>query len=695
MARVKPSRSVQALVVALVLVAVAATGVQTLSSAEPVDQATAKLVTQMVPRFHINRPTIDDAASTALFDTFLKDLDPLHLYFLQSDIDKFSARKQTLDDDLRKGDVTFAYEVYKVYQQRVHDQCDAADKLIDQDYQFTGDDTKPADYAKLNWATTKEELDARWRKMIEFELLLAKLDGEDLAKNRDDLHKRYRNVRRIVDQRDDIEKLEIYLTALTKCFDPHSSYMSPQSWQDFEIDLKLSLDGIGASLRSDDGFTIVHELVPGGAAARDGRLKPGDRITGVGQIDPKTGQQTEIVDIFEMKLTQVVRMIRGERGTKVVLRVQPKDTTETKLYEITREKIELHNNEVKGEIIDGAERLGRPGKIGVIRLPSFYRDFAGATGGVEGFKSAAADMVPYLNDFRKQGVEVVVVDMRHNTGGALQEALEVTGHFIDRGPVVQVRESEASGVKVLEDDLPGTLWNGPLVLICDRMSASASEIFAGAIKDYRRGIIVGDTTTHGKGTVQSLMDVSPSQMFRLFNAPDRGKLKLTIQQFYRVNGDSTQNRGVLSDVILPSLIDHADTGESFLDHALPFHTIQAAKFVSNSFVWPELIASLQQRSQQRVSTNVDFQKIQRAIARYLQRKNRESVPLNEQALREERKQIELDQQELNPEEAALEDELQPTDPKQPPYPKNAYNDEVLNIALDYVQLLNNRVTVKR
>ncbi|MEZ6068249.1 MAG: S41 family peptidase [Planctomycetaceae bacterium] len=569
MAASKPSRPVQALLAFIAIVAISVACAQRLSSAEPVDRTTAKLLAQMVHEFHINRPAIDDNASAKLLETYLKDLDPLHLYFLQSDVDGFAAHRTTLDDEIKRGEVQFGYQVYDLYRQRVLEMCDVADKLIDREYDFSGQDAKPTDYSKLAWAKSREELLARWEKMVKLEMLVSKIDEEDMVKLRDDLHKRYRNVRRIVDGRSNLEILEIYLSSFTKTFDPHSSYMSPRSWEDFEIDLKLSLDGIGASLQSDDGYVIVHQIVPKGAAAKDGRLKAGDKITGVGQIDAKTGKRSEVVDTYEMKLTEVVRMIRGERGTQVVLRVQPDGQTETKLYDITREKIELTAMECKGEVIDVSERTGRPGKIGIISLPSFYRDFAGAQGGQDGFKSAAADMAVYLNQFRQQGVDAVVVDMRHNTGGALSEAIEITGHFIDHGPVVQVRQSEVSGAKVLEDELPGTLWNGPLVLVCDRMSASASEIFAGAIKDYERGIVIGDTTTHGKGTVQNLMDVAPSNMFRLFGGDDRGKLKLTIQQFYRVNGDSTQNRGVRSDIVLPSLLDHAETGESFLDNAAP------------------------------------------------------------------------------------------------------------------------------
>ena len=285
MASVKPSRPMQVLLLALALVVVTVTCVQQLSSAERVDAATAKLVTQMVPRFHINRPAIDDQSSTALLDNYLKNLDPLHLYFLQENVNAFASRKTTLDDELRAGDVDFGYRVHEVFKQRVHAQIERVQQMIDGEFDFTNDETKAADYTKLGWAATQEELDERWRKAIELELLATKIDGEDLEKLKGDIHKRYRNFQRIIDQREELDVLEIYLTALTTCFDPHSSYMSPQSWEDFEIDLKLSLDGIGASLQSDDGYVIVRDLVPGGAAAKDGRLKRDDKITGVGQID--------------------------------------------------------------------------------------------------------------------------------------------------------------------------------------------------------------------------------------------------------------------------------------------------------------------------------------------------------------------------------------------------------------------------
>ncbi|WP_437203246.1 carboxy terminal-processing peptidase [Planctomicrobium sp. SH664] len=684
--------------------------VQQISSADPADQETAKYVTSMIPRHHLNRPEINDQISSKLLDQVIKDLDPQKLYFLDSDIQEFNQYRTKLDDQLKAGNVDFAYQLFDRYKERFAAQTQVAHYWIDQPQDFTIDETIETDPKKLDWCKSQAELNDRWRKRVKYDLLQFKLDNENksdttaktevspngespvaraaelegkpktLEEAKERLHKRYRNNKRIVDQYNTGEELEVYLTALSKCFDPHSSYMSPHSWQDFEIQMKLSLDGIGAALRGEDGYTVVAQIVPGGAAAVDGRLKVGDKITGVGQKDG------EIVEVFEMKLSEVVRMIRGERGTIVRLEVQPDKGGEKKIIALTRQKIELKESEVKGEIIDGTSRLGRPGKIGVISLPAFYRDFEGAQGGGD-FKSAAADLARVLDQFNKDGVDAVVVDLRNNGGGALQEAIEVSGLFIDRGPVVQVKEPTGY-IHGLDDKDNGVKCDKPLIVLCNRLSASASEIFAGVIKDYNRGVIVGDTTTHGKGTVQNLMDVAPRQGFGFFKGNDRGKLKLTIQQFYRVNGDSTQNRGVRSDVVLPSLIDHLELGEEFLDNALPFDAIPAAKYSPNRSVDAETIALLKRNSESRVAANSDFQQIKGAISRYEARKSRTALPLNEDKARAERK---ADEQAKKHEEKALEDEEAETPkPDGPIFPVGAYNNEVLNIALDYADIMNRK-----
>lgn len=658
------------------------------SSSDVADEETARLVTQMIPQYHLSRAPVDDGVSSRMFDGFLKQMDSQKLYFLQSDIDEFSTQKTSLDDMLKKGNVTFAYHVFDVFRERATSQIELAHKLIDMDQDFSVDESLISNGKDREWAQSQAELNDRWRKTVKLQLLEARLDETPIEEARENLHKRYRNLQLIrVDQWDEVDTLELYLTELAQAYDPHSSYMSPNTWEDFEISLSLHLDGIGAALRADDGYTVVAEIVAGGAADMDGRLKVGDKITGVGQA---TG---DVVDIFEMKLSEVVRLIRGERGTLVRLQVKPADGGETQIYDLTRAKIELKAQEVKGEIIDAQTRLGRQGRVGIVEIPSFYRDFEGAQEGNKDFTSAAVDVAKVLREFNQQDVDIVVVDLRNNGGGALSEAIEISGHFIDQGPVVQVKD-ERGRVRALDDEIPGVLWSGPLVVICNRASASASEIFAGVIKDYHRGIVIGDTTTHGKGTVQNLMDVAPNQMFRLFNQSERGKLKLTIQQFYRVNGDSTQNRGVRSDIVLPSLLDHGDLGESFLDNALPFDHIQPAEYSPNRWVTKELTASLQQASEQRIANSEDFQKLQKVIAEFVERKSQKTVTLNETQAREEREKAD----EINEsfEDMGLEGDKAEVDGEAPKkddsaFPDNYYNDEALQITLDYLDGLRGRL----
>ncbi len=644
---------------------------------------TTKLVVQMIPSYHVSKKGVDDRISSMLLDSFLKDLDPAKLYFLQSDIDEFSKFRLTLDDSLKVGDVQFGYDVFKRYRERLVVQLTKAHALIDQTPDFTVDESMVIKGDELPWARAQEEVDERWRKRIKYDLIQFRLENETDEEGRKRLHSRYRTVQRNIEQMKQIEILEFYLTALTTCFDPHSTYMAPESAEDFDIQMRLSLFGIGASLKSEDGYTVVNDVMPLGPAGIDGRLKAKDKIIGVGQA---TG---EIEKVFEIRLSDVVRKIRGEVGTKVRLEVLTDLKRETVIYELTRDKVLLTESEAKGEIIETKDRLGRPGRVGVISLPSFYRDFSATEG--EG-KSAAVDVEKILNDFNAAGgVDAVVMDLRGNGGGALVEATEISGHFIDQGPVVQVKEPTGK-IREHDDEIPGALYTGPLIVICNRMSASASEIFAGVIKDYHRGIVIGDTTTHGKGTVQNLMPVSARQPFRVLGGgPDRGRLKLTIQQFYRVNGDSTQNRGVRSDVVLPSILDYLDEGEAGLDNALPFDQIRNARYSAGKQVSSELVATLQKNSEVRMTANEDFKKVELGIQRFIERKNRKEISLQESVLRAER---ETDKA-ITDEEKKQTGEVEEKKKDEEIFPKNFYNDELLNVSLDYVAGLKGQLTVKK
>lgn len=677
-----PSRAASTLSMAMVLLVATTLLAQNLApqaSSQPGN--IAKLVCQMIEANHISQPQIDNKISEKLVDQYVKDLDAQKMYFLQSDVDQFNLQRHTLDDALKAGNIEFAYSAFNLYLQRLDERIAIAHKLLDQPHDFTVKEFMDVDVKTIPWAASEKELNERWRKRIKYDLLLLKLDKTADEEARKRLHKRYKNVKDTMHKTDKDEVLEIYLTALCTTFDPHSSYMSPRSLEDFRIQMELSLDGIGAALRSEDGYTIVAQIVPGGAAATDGRLKPKDKIIGV------SNEKGEIQDIVEMKLTKVVDQIRGKRGTKVKLQVITDATGETKEYELTRQKIELKSSEVKGEIIETGSRIkGTNNRIGIVHIPSFYRDFRGADNGDENFKSTARDVKIILKNFIANNVEAVVVDLRTNGGGALTEAIEVSGLFIDEGPVVQVKNQKGK-VKALNDEEPGIPWPGPLVVLTNRLSASASEIFAGVIKDYGRGLIVGDRTTHGKGTVQSVMNVG-RQILPIFNPPDQGALKLTINQFYRINGDSTQNLGVPSDVALPSLLDNMDLGEAFLDNAMAFDRIAPAEYSRLGLVGPEIVSALVQRDRKRVAADPDFNKIEKDIEKYLARKQRKSVSLDEEVLRKERVD---EEQKNNKDKTDTPDDFG----EGPIFPDNGYNNEVLSITLDYLGLLRETKTAKK
>lgn len=664
----------------------AATGLAAQGGPRAEDSKTAELVARMVERFHISQKGLDDEISKKTFDKYLSDLDPMKLYFMQSDIDEFSPYATRLDELTLEGKTDFARLAFDRYLKRLDERVEYAQKLIDSDFDFTADEAIVVDAEDLPWAKSLDEVNDRWRRRIKYDVLSLKLDDTAIEEIRDRLHKRYHNISVTARQTDDAEKLELYLSALTHSFDPHSSYMSPNTLQDFQISMELRLEGIGAELRSEDGYVVVNRVVEGGAAFKDGRLKAGDKIIGVHQEG-----ETKFTDVIEMKLTKVVQLIRGKADTKVTLQV--KDAAgEIKEYELTRQQVELNDQAVRGEIIDTGKRIGEQSyRVGIINVPSFYRDFQGAQAGTENFRSTTRDVLQVLKDFKKQGgVDAIVIDLRTNGGGALQEAIDVTGLFIDQGPVVQVKEQDGS-VRSHDDTDPAVAYTGPLVVLCNRLSASASEIFAGAIKDYKRGIVVGDTTTHGKGTVQNVMPVPPKLLSFLADDESRGALKLTINQFYRVNGDSTQQVGVPSDVVLPSMIDHLDLGEQFLDNSLPFDRVKSADYHAvPGLVADGILSTLRQESAERIGKDEEFQKLNKEIVKFVERKEDKTISLNEEKRRAEQAEAK-DQSEI---EEKLADEESGGNDK-PIFPEGFYNDEVLHITADYLDQLKGHATAGR
>ncbi len=647
--------------------------------AEPTpDKQQDPLVTQMVCEFlqrgHLSRPTIGDDVSRRLFRRFLKELDPNKLYFLQSDIDEFKKSETELDDMLLKGDLSFVYKVYERLLKRIGERQKLVEEFVAAKHDFTTKEYLQTDPDKIAYAATEEELRERWRKRIKFDLLLHRIEEKPVpeAEAKEKVLVRYRGLLKRWKQMDNFDLLEIYLSDLTTSIDPHSTYLSPSTLDEFEIAMHLNLDGIGAVLRWENGNTIVAEVVPGGAAAKDGRLKSNDKIVAVAQGD---GQY---VDIADMRLRNVVKLIRGRRGTKVQMKVIPASKIEPIVYELTRQKIELKSQEARSAIVDQGKKTGdKPYRIGVIDLPSFYADLDAGKGER---KSATEDVRAILKEFEAKHVDGVILDLRHNGGGLLIEALALTGLFIDQGPIVQVKGSQG-GVQRKDDPEKGTVYAGPLIVLVSHSSASAAEILAGALQDYGRALIVGDSSTYGKGTVQTVVDLGNQLQVR--TAPKLGALKLTIQQFYRVNGDSTQARGVVSDLVLPSLSEYLASVEKDQEYALPFDQVKAADHDTLGMVPAGLTAALKERSARRVKESADFIKLAKEIELLKELKARKKLPLNEKELREQFSKDTAAKLDPNTNEASSEET--PSTETAYKFKRNFMNEEVLHIMEDLLQ----------
>jgi len=658
------------------------------ASAEPTpgqkDRLVIELVCDFLHRHHLSRPEIGDEISKRLFQRFIKDLDPSKLYFVKSDIEEFKKHETELDDQLLQGDISFAYSVYTRLLARMGERIKLIEELIKAPHDFTTKEYLSTDYKAIDYASTPEELKERWRKRIKYDLLLQRLGDKPVpeAEAKQKVLSRYQALYKRWKQVDNYDLMEMYLSDLTASVDPHSSYMSPSTLADFDIAMHLNLEGIGALLRSDNGYTTVSEIIPGGAAATDRRLKVNDKIIAVAQGD---GKWTDVVD---WKLTEVVKLIRGPRGTKVQLKVIPVGKVEPLVYAYTRQKVELKAQAARSEIVEeGKKPDGTPYRFGVIDLPSFYAESPGSRSDHSGFKSATEDVRKILKEFEAKGVDGVILDLRRNGGGSLNEALSLTGLFIDKGAVVQVKGH--GRVLPYNDPEKGTVYAGPLAVLVSRMSASASEILAGALQDYGRALIVGDKTTHGKGTVQVVVDLGTQ--IEPNDPPKLGALKLTIQQFYRVNGDSTQNKGVSSDVVLPSLIEALATEEKELENALAFDKVRPVNHDEMHMVSEELKSALQARSAQRVKSSPEFAKLAKDIETVKAQRARKAVPLNEQELRG---QIRKDKKEKKDGDSAdiidddpdgLSDETTTDDKTTFKFQRNFTNNEILHIVEDLVQ----------
>ena len=629
----------------------------------------AKVVVELISKKHFSHKKLNDDISEQLFTTYFTSLDPQKLYFVQSDLDQYSDYKFILDNSLAHGQVEFAYKVFDTFVQRVDERVQFVGKLLNSAFDFSREDELLIERKKAQWCVDTKELDSLWTLRLKNDLLNRVLkihDSKEESKG-----SKIERVRRIIESKDykgvtikelspeityekmfsphrnylsrlrnreSIDILEKFLTTLSKLYDPYSAYMAPKTKEDFDISMKLSLEGIGARLKEVNGEIVVNNIMVGGAAYRDGRLKERDRVIAVSQ------DGIEFTGVESMSLRNVIGMIRGPVGSHVFLKVTAKgdDENNVRTIEIIRDIIDLKDREAtlfKKHVVPEDDDVfsntemnvnlldGQGIDIGIIMLPSFYTDFDNRDLGVGEFRSASQDVLNLLKDADADAVSGVIVDLRSNRGGSLDEAVRLAGLFINKGPVVQVKYANGRK-KILADKDDKSYYDGPLIVLVDRYSASASEIFSAAIQDYNRGIIIGDKSTHGKGTIQMLHELDDRLRNRMiFKNKSTGTLKLTTGKFYRVNGSSTQHDGVRPDIIFPSVRDYHTAGERFLDHALPWDKIESLtidKFHNYSKIQNYLVDTMKLK----IAEGLKFNEIVNAVNEYDNFKKNKIVPLN-------------------------------------------------------------------
>jgi carboxyl-terminal processing protease len=582
---------------------------------------------RFLSRFHYKPMPLDDAMSEKIFDAYLDSLDGEHLFFTKADIDRFAASRDKLDDAIFERDLSAPFAIFNLYKQRVGERLSYSRELLAKPIDFSVDETYNYDRAKAPWAADSSELDDLWRKRVKNDWLRLKLANKTEKDIRETLDKRYSNYLDRVRQLNSEDVFQTFMNAYATSIEPHTNYLSPRASANFDIAMKLSLEGIGAVLQRQDEYTAIREIIPGGPAAISGKLKPGDRVVGVGQ-----GESGPIVDVIGWRLDDVVDKIRGAKGTVVRIEILPEAAGLDGKHEIitlTRNKVKVEEQAAKKSILD-VKHGDTTRRVGVISLPTFYQDFDARRRGDADYRSATRDVERLLGELRKEKVDGVVVDLRNNGGGSLDEATDLTGLFIDKGPVVQIRD--ASGrVEQKRDRRAGTAWDGPLVVLVNRASASASEIFAAAIQDYGRGVIIGEPT-FGKGTVQNLL--SMDEMARN-EKPTYGDLKMTVQQFFRIDGGSTQLRGVTPDISFPLTVASAEFGESSYDNALPWTSIPRADYKQVADLKP-LIPMLLARHEARTAENAEWKNFSEDLQQARKLREEKSISLNETVRAKER-----------------------------------------------------------
>ncbi|MDD1780655.1 carboxy terminal-processing peptidase [Enterovibrio sp. ZSDZ35] len=623
---------------------------------EPQHQTASKRITRRFEKSHYKQFLLDDEFSSEVFERYLETLDFNRLFFTQKDIDELSKWQLQIDDQLRSGDTTAAFDIFNKSLQQRFDRYQYALALLDNEITFDAEENMLIDRSEQPWAKDKAELNELWRKRVKNDALNLKLAGKEWPDIQETLSKRYNNAIKRLTQTKSEDAFQLYLNAFSREVDPHTSYLSPRNAEQFQSEMNLSLEGIGAVLQVEDDFTVIRSLVAGGPASKSKKLAPGDRIIGVAQ------DRDKVVDVIGWRLDDVVQLIKGPKGSTVKLEILPEGAN-SKSYTVTlvRDKIRLEDRAVKSEVIEEGNA-----KIGVISVPSFY-------------VGLAEDTKKEIANLKKDKVSGIVIDLRNNGGGALSEASALTGLFIESGPVVQVRDSYGR-VKVNSDSDNAIYYDGPLTVLINRYSASASEIFAAALQDYGRAVILGEQS-FGKGTVQQHRSLN--HIYDLFDKP-LGHVQYTIQKFYRINGGSTQHLGVVPDIAFPTAVDPEETGESVEENALPWDSITPAAYEKVNQL-SSLVKSLDAEHQTRINKDQEFGFILDDIAEYKAVKDDNDVSLSEKARIQEREDadkkrlIRLNERQVSlgqPPFKTLDDV--PSDYEEP----DAYLDEAALITLD-------------
>lgn len=588
----------------------------------------SQVILSLLDRSHYKHLELDDSLSSQLLDRYLETLDFNRRYFLASDIQEFERFRYFFDDFLRTGNLDVAYAMYNRFNRRLHERTVYVKNLLKTEFNFAEKEYYEPDRQNKPWAKTSAQLDSIWRKQIKNEALNLKLAGKSWENTVEILDKRYTSLRKRMEQSQSEDVFQLFMNAFASSIDPHTNYFSPKAKEDFNIHMSRSLEGIGASLRTEDDYTKVIEIIPGGPADQDGRLHPNDKIIAVGQ-----GESEEMVDVIGWRIDDVVQLIRGPKKTVVRLQVLKADAgpaDQAVEIKIVRDKVRLEDQTAKSDTLR-IDDNGKTYALGIITIPAFYFDYEGYRKRDPNYKSTTRDVELLLKELQSAGVDGIIIDLRRNGGGFLSEAVSLTGLFIKDGPVVQVRNSEGQ-INIEEDHDPDVVYDGPLAVLVDQFSASASEIFAAAIQDYERGIIIGNQT-FGKGTVQNAVDLD-----RFFPRSKKkyGQLKLTIAKFYRVSGGSTQHVGVIPDITLPSRFDHQEVGESSQKNALLWDQITPASIFTYREINPGMFEHLKSRHALRVANDDDFKAFESEIVEYKKAREKKRISLNEAERRKER-----------------------------------------------------------